>query len=160
MFRLPPAGTGHRVAWHDLSDTLRAVALPPTQVFDGVERELVALNTVYFLPLADRREALLLAGILNSVPARVFARAIAERAKDARFRFFAWTLSCLPLPADWRASRAAEAILRVSMAAHDRGGLEARNCQELDDAVGALYRLTPEHLSAMSTFDAWLRGSA
>lgn len=159
VFRLPPAGTGHRVAWHDLSDTLRAVALPPTQAFDGIGRQLVALNTVYFLPLPDRREALLLAGILNSLPARVFARAIAERAKDARFRFFAWTLSSLPLPPDWRTTRSAEAILRLSKAAHDRGGLDAGATRELNDAVGALYRLRPEDLSAMAAFDSWLLGA-
>ncbi|MBW3553861.1 MAG: hypothetical protein KY466_10130 [Gemmatimonadetes bacterium] len=158
VFRLGPAGMGHRVAWHDLSDTLRAVALPPTQPFDAVERELVALNTVYFLPVADRREALLMAGILNSLPARVFARVIAERAKDARFRFFAWTISCLPLPPEWRTARLAEDILAISDAAHARGGIDPVAAGRLDQAVAALFRLSPEDLVAMAIFDRWLRG--
>ncbi|HUG41217.1 MAG TPA: hypothetical protein VMM12_12070 [Longimicrobiales bacterium] len=158
IFRLASEGLGHRVAWHDLSDTVRAVALPPTHRFDGLDRELVALNTVYFLPVPDRREALLLAGLLNSLPVRVFLRAIAERAKDARFRFFAWTVSCLPLPGAWRGSAAAREILALSAAAHEAGGIAPESARRLDAAVAALYGLDSAGMAALASFDAWLRG--
>lgn len=159
VFRVAPEGLAHRVAWHDLSDTLRAVALPPTARFDGRDRELVALNTVYFLPAADREEALLLAGLLNSLPVRVFARAIAERAKDARFRFFAWTLSCLPLPDGWRGSAAGREILRISAGAHEAGGADRETARRLDAAAAALYGLGAEQSATLRRFDAWLRGT-
>ena len=159
IFRLAPEGLGARVAWHDLSDTLKAVALPGRVPFDGGRRELVALNTVYFLPTASDDEAVLLAGLLNSTPARCFARSIAERAKDARFRFFAWTVSCLPLPPDWRTHPAALDLLRLSRRAHEAGGMADDDRCRLDRAAAALYRLSPGQAAAIAAFDAWLSGS-
>ena len=120
----------------------------------------MALNTVYFLPAADRDAALLLAGLLNSLPARVFARAIAERAKDARFRFFAWTLSCLPVPDGWREGPGAEEMLAISAGAHEAGGIEPGAAARLDELAGALYGLGAEEMAAMASFDRWLRGEA
>lgn len=160
LLRLGPDTLGHRVAWHDLSDTVRAVALPPTRRLDGVDRELVPLNTVYFLPTRDRDDAVLLAGLLNALPIRVFARAIAERAKDARFRFFAWTMACLPLPGGWRSHPASREVARISAAAHDAGGIGAEAGAALDRAVARLYGLGAEDLEAFSSFDRWLRGAS
>ena len=160
LFRLSEDTLGPKVAWHDLSDTLRAVALPATVPFDGRPRELVPLNTVYFLPTMDRDASLLMAGILNSLPVRCFARAVAERAKDARFRFFAWTVSALPLPGGWRTARPAAAIARLSAAAHEDGGIDPAGQDRLDRAVGALYGLEPEQLDTLGRFDAWLRGES
>ena len=160
VFRLSEETLGPKVAWHDLSDTLRAVALPATVPFDGRPRELVPLNTVYFLPSADRSASILMAGILNSLPVRCFARAVAERAKDARFRFFAWTLSTLPLPREWHSGRPATAIARLSTAAHEAGGIDPADQDRLDRAVGAQYGLGAEQLDTLRRFDAWLRGES
>lgn len=158
VFRISPVTLGHKVAWHDLSDTLRAVALPPTVRLDGADRELIPLNTVYFLPVPDGEAALMVAGLLNSLPVRVMARAIAERAKDARFRFFAWVLSCLPLPEEWERRPAAAELLRISRRAHAAGGISPSDASELDRAAGVLYGLDGEALDAMAGFDAWLKG--
>ena len=158
VFRIGRWTLTPKVAWHDLSDTLRAVALPRTTRFDGRERLLVPLNTVYFLPMAAEADAVLLAGLLNSLPVRTLARAIAERAKDARFRFFAWTVSCIPLPAQWRTAAAASEIRDVSVRAHSAGGISADDQQVLDRAAAALYGLRPTDVEALRRFDRWLRG--
>jgi hypothetical protein len=158
IFRLSADTLRPKVAWHDLSDRLRAVALPATVRFDGADRELVPLNTVYFLPTDARSDALLLAGILNSLPVSTFARAIAERAKDARFRFFAWTVAWLPLPPLWRSHPAAPEILALSRTGHERGGLDRRRQRRLDRAVASLYGLDGTGLEVLENFDAWLRG--
>lgn len=159
VFRLAPGTLRPKVAWHDLSDTLRAVALPAAVPFGGRERALVPLNTVYFLPVPDDDTGQLLAGLLNSLPVRTLARAVAERAKDARFRFFAWTVSTLPLPDDWRSHRAADELRSVSREAHRAGGVGPDGQARLDAAAAALYGLEPEHLRPLASFDTWLRGS-
>jgi hypothetical protein len=158
IFRLSAETLSPKVAWHDLSDTLRSVALPARVPLDGRARELIPLNTVYFLPLPDEEDALAMAAILNSLPARTFARTLAERAKDARFRFFAWTLACLPLPSGWRRHPVAAELREISRRAHAARGIEAADQQRLDRAVGTLYRLSGDQLAALARFDRWLRG--
>ena len=159
VFRLSAETLGPKVAWHDLSDTVRAAALPAEVQVDGVARELVPLNTVYFLPVPHENDAILLAGILNSLPVRTFARAIAERAKDARFRFFAWTIASVPLPSGWRDHPAAGEVARISRAAHEAGGIDRARQEALDRAVAALYGLEPAHLEAILRWDTWLKGT-
>jgi hypothetical protein len=158
IFRLSADTLLPKVAWHDLSDTLRSVALPARTAFDGADRELLPLNTVYFLPVDQERDALLLAAVLNSLPVRTFARAIAERAKDARFRFFAWTIACLPLPTQWRTHPRADELVGISAAAHARGGITPTEQARLDRAVAGLYGLDEPELDVLRRFDRWLRG--
>jgi hypothetical protein len=159
LLRLTPATLGWKVAWHDLADTLKAVAVPERWRSPwGTEGPVIPLNTVYFLPAPGEEDALVLAALLNTLPVRTFARAIAERAKDARFRFFAWTLALLPLPAGWRDGPAGRELLRLSRSAHADGGLAAPDAARLDDAVARLYRLRPADHDALAGFDAWLRG--
>lgn len=160
VFRLSADSLGHKVAWHDLSDTLRAVALPARVELDGRLVELVPLNTVYFMPVPTAAEARVLAAVFNSLPARTFARAIAERAKDARFRFFAWTLSCLPLPSRWSGTAAGAELAAVSDSAHSRGGATAAEQARIDAAAAALWGLDADEMAAMRAFDRWLRGEA
>jgi hypothetical protein len=160
LFRVSPATLESKVAWHDLSDTLRAVALPATTRFDGRERALVPLNTVYFIAGSDPDDALVLAGLLNSGPVRTLARAIAERAKDARFRFFAWTISSLPLPADWRGREETAAVRQLSAAAHAASGMGPSEQRALDHAVARLYGLDAPELAVVERFDRWLRGES
>ena len=158
VFRLTEETLGPKVAWHDLSDTLRAVALPATARFDGAARELIPLNTVYFLPTPERETALLLAGLLNSLPVRTFARAVAERAKDARFRFFAWTVSTLPLPIGWADHESTREVRAVSHQAHRDRGIRPAAQRRLDRAAAALYGLDADDLETLARFDGWLRG--
>ncbi len=161
VFRVTPDTLRPKVAWHDLSDTLKAVALPArVRGVDGRERPLIPLNTVYFIPVDDAATAQLLAAYMNSLPVRTFARAVAERAKDARFRFFAWCVAMIPLPDRWSRGPAAARLLALSAEAHRAGCLAPERAAELDRLVAASYRLEPEHVQALAHFDAWLRGVA
>src|SRR5690606_21345762 len=113
---------GNKVVWSDLASDLRAAAVPASvRTVTGLQLPAVPLNTVYFIAVSDPDEALLLAGILNSLPMRTFARTIAERAKDAHFRFFAWTIAALPLPRDWRTGPMADRVIALSRTAHAQG---------------------------------------
>src|SRR5690606_31161329 len=116
-----------------LAETLNAVALPAAaRGVDGSPRPLIPLNTVYFVPVEDPDQALRLAALLNSLPVRTFARAVAERAKDARFRFLAWTVSVLPVPDGWDRASAGARLLALSREAHRRGAVPPAAAQELD----------------------------
>ncbi|MBX6364345.1 MAG: hypothetical protein IRZ00_10800 [Gemmatimonadetes bacterium] len=158
LFHVTPDTLRPKVAWHDLAETLNAVALPARVVTGGVLRPLVPLNTVYFVPAACDADALLLAAYLNSLPVRVFARAIAERAKDARFRFFAWVVGSIPLPADWRSDRNSRPLLELSREAHAAGRIGADAQARLDEHVARAYGLRAEDVAELARFDRWLRG--
>jgi hypothetical protein len=117
---------------------------------------VVPINTVYFIGLPEP-DAHVLCAYLNSLPVRTFARAIAERAKDAHFRFFAWTMALLPLPAGWRTANA-EPLREISRAAHTAGEIGPEAREKLDAIVARSYGLGATERKALAAFDAWLRG--
>jgi hypothetical protein len=143
-----------KLAWHDLANTLKAVVLPPRASCLGTSRPLIPLNTVYFIPLDDA-DAHLLAACFNSLPLRVFARALAERAKDAHFRFFACTVSQLPLPRGWRV---AASLRDISVRAHNERTITADAQHELDSVIARMFGLSAAQLQALRHFDDWLEG--
>jgi hypothetical protein len=158
--RLSGGMFGHKVVWSDLASDLRAAAVPCTvRDVTGIDCPIVPMNTVYFIATADDRDALLLAGYLNSSLLRTFARAIAERAKDAHFRFFAWTIAMLPLPLHWREGVAADRIVEISRAAHSTRAIDPASRFELDDIVAGMYDLTASEATSIHAFDDWLSGN-
>jgi hypothetical protein len=149
--------TGRRVVWSDLSSDLRAATLPVSM--DGLHRRsvpVVPLNTVYYIDAATGDDALLLTALLNSLPVRVFARAIAERAKDAHFRFFAWTMGVVPVPRCWRAPEVSARIIELARTAHQRGVMLIPEQRELDAAVAQALGLSGGDLECLQLFDSWL----
>lgn len=151
----------HKVVWSDLASDLRAAAVTPDHHVPGIGSvPLVPLNTVYFLATRSHDESLILAAYLNSTPLRTFARAIAERAKDAHFRFFAWTISMLPLPHEWWGGRSAERLVDISARAHERGCIDPKEARRVDQLVGEMYGLTGDDHDQLIAFDAWLSGRA
>ncbi|HSJ24298.1 MAG TPA: hypothetical protein VK929_06515 [Longimicrobiales bacterium] len=160
--RLSPLSLGHKVVWADLASDLRAAAVPATtRSFVGTQVPVLPLNTVYFIATSSADESMLLSAYLNSLPVRLFARAIAERAKDAHFRFFAWTIAVLPLPVDWRTNGCAEQLTAIAHRAHARGGCTPSERATLDEIAAASYGIGPGQLGALREFDTWLRtGSA
>jgi hypothetical protein len=161
LFRVTADTLRPKVAWQDLCETLEAVALPARVAGPGGEpRPLVPLNTVYFIPVSSPPEALVLAAYLNSLPVRTFARAVAERAKDARFRFFAWVIALLPLPGRWRSGDTARRLLALARDAHEAGAISPAAQGELDALVARAYGLSDGDVAALGDFDRWLRGSS
>ena len=157
--RLSAGMYGYKVVWSDLAADLRAAAVPASvRTVVGTENAVVPLNTVYFIGTTTDHDALLLAAYLNSMPVRTFARAIAERAKDAHFRFFAWTIAMLPLPATWRDGMTAGRVLEISLRAHRDGAIEPCDREELDLLIARAYGLDQQHIEEIAAFDAWLSG--
>jgi hypothetical protein len=160
LMRISDATLGHKVVWRDIAQTLCAAAVPDSIRGDnGCRVPVIPLNTTYFVGTPDRDAALLLAAYMNALPLRVFARAAAERAKDAHFRFFAWTVGVLPLPRGWR-ERWTDVIGRVAGEAHDAGGLTPAQQSRLDAIVARAFDLTDADMHTMLAFDRWLSGQA
>lgn len=154
LFRLSPGLLDSMVAWRDIAPRLQAAAIPRGEI-----QRPVPLNSVYFVSTGrDDDAAFLLAAYLNSLPVRAFTRTIAERAKDAYFRFFAWTVAVTPLPQHWRVDRARE-LVALSRAAHESGGATSEMAAQIDQHVGAAYGLKPDDVETLRQFDCWLSGS-
>lgn len=158
VFRLGPHTFRPKVAWHDLADSLKAVMLPAAVRCFGREQPLIPLNTVYYIAPPDEHTALLLCALFNSLPVSTFVRCVAERAKDAHFRFFAWTIGCIPLPDGFRTARPARELVRIARAATADGGLDPDQSQRLDGTAARLFKLRDADLAALRDWDAWLRG--
>lgn len=148
-----------RVAWHDIASMLRAVVVPASvETAFGDGRPPVLLNTAYQVEAPDEVGALRIAAFLNSTPVRVFAATIAERAKDAHFRFFAWTVSMLPIPGALRDGADAATIERISRNAHANGGISDDEQESLDALVCRAFGLTPKERDSLIWFGSWLAG--
>jgi hypothetical protein len=161
LHRLSNHALGNKVVWSDLAADLRAAAVPAqVRNIAGLRTPVIPLNTVYFIATGSPDESMLLSAYLNSLPLRVFARAIAERAKDLHFRFFAWTIAVLPIPGDWRTNRYAAPLTAMAQKAHVDGGMSMTERVRLDELVATAYGLNGEQLLHLRLFDGWLRGKA
>lgn len=158
LFRLDAAMLGPRVAWRDIAPDLEVTCLPARVASLGTQRPLIALNTVYFIAVEDDALALALTALLSALPSRIFARAIAERAKDARFRFFGWVVASLPLPDGWAEPARLRELASLGERAHAERGLSAVLQTEIDDVAARMLRLSARHVGALRAFDAWLGG--
>jgi hypothetical protein len=158
--RLSPLTLGHKVVWSDVAADLRAAVVPArTRTALGTSLPVVPLNTAYFAATMSERESLVLAAYLNSLPVRIFARAIAERAKDGHFRFFAWTVAVIPLPAGWRSGPVADRLEAIACASQRRGAIDSTDAAELDTLVADGYRLDRTHRASLAAFGEWLDGN-
>jgi len=136
-----PEHVGIKVAWKDVSRGMSAVVLP-----DVVERSipLIPNQTLYFIDAVSFDEAYAICAVLNSTIADAFLLAIAERAKDAHFRYFGRTVARLPLPP----LGDGEALIRLARRAHQRRDVR----EELDRVVAALYGVSENELQLLRDF--------
>ena len=99
LFRTEAARTDKpRVVWCDMGREPRAAVLEA-----GDSR--VPLNSCYVARCSDLVDADTLAALLNSAVARAWLNAIAEPARGGYRRYFGWTMSLFPVPADWGRAR-------------------------------------------------------
>jgi hypothetical protein len=87
-----------RVIWGDVGREPRA------SVLDAGDSR-VPLNTCYVARCRDIEDAYALSALLNGPLARAWLDALAEPARGGYRRYLGWTLSLLPIPADWARAR-------------------------------------------------------
>jgi hypothetical protein len=93
-----PEHVGIKVAWKDLSRGMAAAVLPDVVHIDEQPVPLVPNQTLYLIDAVSLDEAYFIAAVLNSIVVDALLVAIAERAKDAHFRYFGRTVARLPWP--------------------------------------------------------------
>jgi hypothetical protein len=136
---------GIKVAWKDLSKGLAAAVLPDVVHVNEVAFPLVPNQTLYGIDAVSLDEAYAISAILNSTVAGALLVAVAERAKDAHFRYFGRTVAALPWP-DTRPER--EQLVRVARRAH-RG---ADVMRDLDALAARSYRVSESELAVLQQF--------
>ncbi|HWS71849.1 MAG TPA: hypothetical protein VN605_07020, partial [Thermoanaerobaculia bacterium] len=145
-----PEHVGIKVAWKDLARGLTAAVLPDVCNVDGHAVPLIPNQTLYSIDAASFDEAYALAALLNSTIADALLVSVAERAKDAYFRYFGRTVARLPLPEVERGGAAWERLVRLARRAQH--GIDVM--RELDAIVARQYGVTDSELATLRTFVA------
>jgi hypothetical protein len=143
-----PEHLGTKVVWKDVSKGLQAVALPDSTEAEGVRFPLVPNQTAYFIDTADLEEAYVLSAILNSTMFNALALTVAERAKDAHFRYFGMMVGGVPSPRILRGTAAWHSLARLARRAHTGADVE----DELDRIVSGLYGISAAEASRVERF--------
>jgi len=137
-----PEHAGIKVAWKDLSRGMSAAVLPDAVHVDGRAIPLIPNQTLYSIDTSSLSEAYAIAALLNSTIADALLLCIAERAKDAHFRYFGRTVGRIPLPRVEHDSDAWSRLVRAARRAH----------HEVDDVVALLYGVTTPELDVLRRF--------
>ncbi|HKO58598.1 MAG TPA: N-6 DNA methylase [Thermoanaerobaculia bacterium] len=146
-----PEHRGIKVAWKDVSRGMVAAVLPESVTINGRELPLIPNQTLYFLDCESLDEAHFLAALLNSTIADALLLGIAERAKDAHYRYFARTVARMPLPA------IESAALRQQLV---RAARRKAQADELDLLAADAYGVTLAELKVLQRFVAGRLGHA
>jgi hypothetical protein len=140
-----PEHVGIKVAWKDLSRGVAACVLPDSVDVHGVSVPLVPNQTLYSIDAASLDEAYAIAAILNSTVAGALLLSVAERAKDAHYRYFGRTVAAMPYPdarSEW------DALVRLSRRAHR--GADVHDA--IDAIVARLYGVSEDELAMLRRF--------
>jgi methylase of polypeptide subunit release factors len=139
-----PEHVGIKVAWKDLSRGMAAAVLPDVVHIHESAFPLVPNQTLYAIDAVSLDEAYVIAAMLNSIVGDALLLSVAERAKDAHYRYFGRTVAALPWPnpaAEW------DKLVRLSRRAHR----DAR-AAGLDEVVARLYGVSSEELATLQRF--------
>jgi adenine-specific DNA-methyltransferase len=145
-----PEHLGTKVIWKDVSRGLQAVVADDSVDINGIGFPVVPNQTTYFLDVADLEEGYVIAAVLNSSTVNALGVSIAERAKDAHFRYFAVTVGGIPLPEISRGGKEWRELAKLSRRGH--AGFDVQ--EEVDRTVAALYGLS---ISEAAILDRFLR---
>ncbi|MEJ7812243.1 MAG: hypothetical protein WKG32_17660 [Gemmatimonadaceae bacterium] len=145
LFRTGGAAANRaRVVWADFGRAPRVRVLLPGD-------PTVPLNSCYVLPCRDPSDARALAALLHSPLAAAWLNALAEPARGGYHRYLGWTMSLLPIPADWDAARAVLAPLALTE--EGNGGGESTPATLLAAATRA-YKLRARDVDPLVTWNA------
>jgi hypothetical protein len=140
-----PEHVGIKVAWKDLSRGMAATVLPDVVHIGEHAFPLIPNQTLYAIDAVSIDEAYVFAAMLNSTIAGALLVSVAERAKDAHYRYFGRTVAAMPWPdlePEW------DRLVRLSRRAHRGVDLSS----DIDAAVARLYRVTGEELTVLAAF--------
>lgn len=136
-----------KVAWKDLSRGMAAAVLPESIHIHDQPVPLVPNQTLYAIDATSLDEAYAIAALLNSTIADALLVAVAERAKDAHYRYFGRTVARLPFVMPQGDSW--DRLVRASRRAHVGGKTDLIN-----PLVASLYGVSQGELDVLREFVA------
>lgn len=151
IFRLSyvrPEHVGIKVAWKDLARGMSAAVLPDVVHANGHAVPVVPNQTLYSIDCVSLDEAYGMAALLNSTIVDALLLAVAERAKDAHYRYFGRTVARVPMPrlddesAQWRV------LVRASRHAHQGADVNG----DVDAVVASMYGVSAPELRTLQAF--------
>jgi len=134
-----PEHVGIKVAWKDLSRGMAAAVLPDVVNAAGHALPLVPNQTLYMLDAVSLDEAWVIAAVLNSTIAGALLVSVAERAKDAHYRYFGRTVAAMPFPdtrPEW------DRLVRAAR----------KSTHDIDGIVARLYGVSEDELATLQEF--------
>ena len=143
-----PEHVGIKVAWKDLSRGVAAAVLPDVVQAKGHAVPVVPNQTLYSIDCVSLDEAYGLAALLNSTIVDALLVAVAERAKDAHYRYFGRLVGRVPLPRVDDASSSWHALVRLSRQAQQGASIDA----EVDEIVATMYGVDASELRILQSF--------
>jgi type I restriction-modification system DNA methylase subunit len=136
IFRVSKGKLQQKAAWHRLSKRMNAVVLPKT--YDDKilgSRNLIVIQTVYFISSADSKLCARIVVLMNSTPVRTFIKSFAERASGGYYEHLSWTVGLLPMP---------KSVYKLPV--------NLRGQEEIDEAISKAYSLTSEETKAINDY--------
>ena len=153
IFRVSRAKLKDKVGWGELSKRMETTLLPKDFKDERLgEGRLVAIQTVYSIPVDDLELGYALSALLNSTPVRGFLTSFAERARGRYFRHFAWTVGLVPIPkalAESGRDLSLRELADLSKKMHNAKGEDAALALELDRHVAELYGVHEDDLAEL-----------
>jgi hypothetical protein len=132
-----------RVIWADIGRSPRATVLDAGDV-------TVPLNSCYVARCPGADDAFALATLLNSPLIAAWLSVVAEPARGGYRRYLGWTMSLLPIPAEWDDHRAA--LAGIARGARETG--RTPSSAELIDAVVEAFGLRRRDIEPLLTWAA------
>jgi hypothetical protein len=129
-----------RVIWADIGRSPRATVLAAGDA-------TVPLNSCYVARCPSDADALALSALLNSPLIAAWLSAVAEPARGGYRRYLGWTMSLVPVPANWEAHRAELANL-ARRASRDPASVGLAELTEASVAAFGLHRRAVDPLLA------------
>jgi hypothetical protein len=141
-----PEHVGIKVAWKDVSRGIAAAVLPDVVNVNGHEFPLIPNQTLYSIDAVSLDEAYAICAVLNSIVVDALLLAVAERAKDDHYRYFARTVGAIPFPPLIEGSPQWQKLVRLARSAH------LRRLAPDDELVASLYGVSAGEMETLRAY--------
>ena len=146
-----------KVVFRKHSTQLEAAFVPAELEVPQLGSRITILDTsAYFVAATSREEGLLVTALLNSIPVRAFAYAIAEPKGGAPWKqFFQWTVGVLPIPRYKKNDSLQSSIIKLA----EQMTINQQSCEtELEKLVQQVYDLSDANVDSLKGYLRTIRG--
>ena len=165
VFRTSIKKKGMKIAWQENAKFFEACVLPdviPANVCRNAAKQLIPIQTTYFIKEDEQSRRYKLVLYLNSEIARALMKLIAWKARGGYFRHISMAVGQLPIPDVLREcevwSEVSQELVSVEPdEINDRlKRIHEEKGEKLEQQLAEKLRLTPDELEQLKEFSRWL----